>query len=137
MIWLSPQARAAVQRTMLPILVLLSAAIVVLGKADQLLFDSVRTAVTDTVAPVLEAVSRPLAAAGSVIDNVQMLVNTYQENARLETENARLLQWQETAAALAAFCRENNPRFNTPRWFGYIDGDNGPNGGKIQTRSAV
>src|SRR5579859_5747027 len=102
MIWLSPQTRAAVQRTMLPILVLLSAAIVVLGKADQLLFDSVRTAVTDTVAPVLEAFSRPLAAAGSVIDNVQMLVNTYQENARLESENARLLQWQQAALNLSA-----------------------------------
>lgn len=102
MIWLSPQTRAAVQRMMLPILVLLSAAIVVLGKADQLLFDSMRTAVTDTVAPVLEAFSRPLAAVGSVIDNVQMLVNTYQENARLESENARLLQWQQAALNLSA-----------------------------------
>ncbi|HXP03806.1 MAG TPA: rod shape-determining protein MreC [Stellaceae bacterium] len=100
--WLSPQARAAIQRTMLPILVLLSAAVVVLGKADQLLFDSMRTAVTDAVAPILDAFSRPLAAAGSVIDNVQMLVNTYQENARLETENARLLQWQQTALNLSA-----------------------------------
>lgn len=102
MIWLSPQTRAAVQRTMLPILVLLSAAIVVLGKADQLLFDSARTAVTDTVAPVLEAFSRPLAAVGSAIDNVQMLINTYQENARLESENARLLQWQQAALNLSA-----------------------------------
>ena len=102
MIWLSPQTRAAIQRTMLPVLVLLSAAIVVLGKADQLLFDSMRTAVTDTVAPVLEAVSRPLAAVGSVIDNVNMLLNTYQENARLEAENSRLLQWQQTALNLSA-----------------------------------
>src|ERR1700688_1343388 len=94
--------RTAIQRTMLPILVLLSAAVVVLGKADQLLFDSMRTAVTDTVAPVLEAFSRPLAAVGSAIDNVQMLVNTYQENTRLETENARLLQWQQTALNLSA-----------------------------------
>jgi rod shape-determining protein MreC len=101
-IWLSPQMRTAIQRTTLPILVLLSAAIVVLGKADQLLFDSLRTAVTDAVAPVLEAFSRPLAAAGSAIDNVQMLVATYQENTRLESENARLLQWQQTALNLAA-----------------------------------
>src|SRR5580704_4049940 len=102
MIWLSPQVRTAIQRTMLPILVLLSAAFVVLGKADQLLFDSVRTAVTDAVAPVLEAFSRPLAAAGDVIDKAQLLATTYQENARLESENARLLQWQQTALNLAA-----------------------------------
>ena len=92
MIWLSPQRRATIQRTTLPILVLLSAAIVMLGKADQLIFDSVRTAVTDTVAPVLEAFSRPIAAVGSAIDSVQMFVNTYQANARLEAENARLLR---------------------------------------------
>jgi rod shape-determining protein MreC len=102
MIWLSPQVRTAIQRTVLPILVLLSAAFVVLGKADQLLFDSVRTAVTDAVAPVLEAFSRPLAAAGDVIDKAQLLATTYQENARLESENARLLQWQQTALNLAA-----------------------------------
>jgi rod shape-determining protein MreC len=101
-IWLSPQARTAIQRTLLPILVLLSAAIVVLGKADQLLFDSVRTAVSDTVAPVLDALSRPLGAAGNVIDRVRMIVTTYQENARLQSENERLLQWQQTALNLAA-----------------------------------
>jgi rod shape-determining protein MreC len=101
-IWLSPQARTAIQRTMLPILVLLSAAIVVLGKADQLLFDSMRTAVTDTVAPILEAFSRPLTAIGGAIDNVEMLINTYQENTRLESDNTRLLQWQQTALNLAA-----------------------------------
>src|SRR5580692_1171460 len=94
--------RTAIQRTLLPVLVLLSAAIVVLGKADQLLFDSMRTAVTDTVAPVLEAFSRPLAAAGSAIDKVQLLITTYRENERLESENARLLQWQQTALNLAA-----------------------------------
>jgi rod shape-determining protein MreC len=101
-IWLSPQARTAIQRTMLPVLVLLSAAIVVLGKADQLLFDSMRTAVADAVAPILEAVSRPIASVGTAIENVEMLVSTYQENARLESENSRLLQWQQTALNLAA-----------------------------------
>jgi rod shape-determining protein MreC len=101
-IWLSPQMRTAVQRTMLPALVLLSVAIVVLGKADQLLFDSVRTAVSDTVAPVLDTLSRPLAAVGNVIDRVEMIVTTYQENTRLEAENERLLQWQQTALNLAA-----------------------------------
>jgi rod shape-determining protein MreC len=101
-ILLSPQVRTAVQRTLLPILVLLSAAIVVLGKADQLLFDSVRTAVSDAAAPVLDTLSRPLTAVGNVIDRVQMIVTTYQENARLEAENQRLLQWQQTALNLAA-----------------------------------
>jgi rod shape-determining protein MreC len=100
--WLSPQMRLAIQRTLLPILVLLSAAIVVLGKADQLLFDSARTAVTDAFAPILEAFARPVAAVGNAVSKVQLLVTTYQENERLESENARLLQWQQTALNLAA-----------------------------------
>jgi rod shape-determining protein MreC len=74
----------------------------VLGKADQVLFDSVRTTVSDAVAPVLDAVSRPLAAVGGVVDRVRMIVTTYHENARLQSENERLLQWQQTALNLAA-----------------------------------
>jgi hypothetical protein len=31
---------------------------------------------------------------------------------------------------LANFCQERNPRFNRERWLGYINGTNGPNGGK-------
>ena len=102
MIRLSPQMRTAIQRTMLPILVLLSGAIIVLGKADQLLFNSVRTTVTDAVAPVLDAIARPLNAAGNIVDHAKMVVTTYQENLRLEAENARLLQWQQAARNLAA-----------------------------------
>jgi len=105
-IWLTPQTRTAIQRTLLPILVLLSAAIVVLGKADQLLFDSMRTAVSDAMAPVLEAFSRPLAVAGNAVNKVHMFVDTYQENARLESDNTRLLQWQQAALNLAADNRQ-------------------------------
>ena len=102
MIRLSPQMRTAIQRTTLPVLVLLTGAIIVLGKADQLLFDSLRTAVSDTAAPVLDAVARPLNALGEVVDRAKMVVTTYQTNVRLEAENQRLLQWQQTALNLAA-----------------------------------
>ena len=32
---------------------------------------------------------------------------------------------------LADFCQSQNPNFNRQRWFDYIDGKCGPNGGKI------
>ncbi len=32
---------------------------------------------------------------------------------------------------LAMFCHEQNPKFNTSRWIGFIKGQNGPNGGPI------
>jgi rod shape-determining protein MreC len=98
----SPQMRAAIQRTTLPVLVLLAGAIIVLGKADQVLFDSLRTAVSDTVAPVLSAVAQPLNAASSVVDRVKLIVTTYQENVRLEGENEKLLHWQQAALNLDA-----------------------------------
>lgn len=106
MIRLSPQMRSAIQRTTLPVLVLLSAVFIVLGKADQLLFDSLRTRVSDSAAPVLDALARPLNAVNEVVDHVRLAVMTYQENVRLEAENSRLMQWQQAARNLAAENRE-------------------------------
>jgi rod shape-determining protein MreC len=106
MIRLSPQMRAAIQRTTLPILILLSSAIVVLGKADQLLFDSLRTTVSDSVAPMLDAIAQPLDTVGNAFDRAKMAVLTYQENVRLEAENEKLLKWQQTALNLDAENKE-------------------------------
>jgi rod shape-determining protein MreC len=96
------QLRATVQRTALPFLVLLSAGVIVLGKADQMALDTVRMTVTDSLAPALDVVSRPVAAVGSMIDRVHGMISLYQENRRLEQDNERLLQWQQTALKLAA-----------------------------------
>jgi rod shape-determining protein MreC len=102
MIRLSPQVRTAIQRTMLPVLVLLSGAVIILGKADQLLFDSLRTSVSDTVAPVLDAIAQPINAVGNVVDRAKMMVTTFEENTRLEAENEKLLHWQQAALNLDA-----------------------------------
>lgn len=102
MIRLSPQLRAAIQRTTLPVLVFLSGAIIILGKADQLLFDSLRTSVTDAVAPVLNTVAQPINAVTSAVDRVKLFITTYEENTQLETENEKLLHWQQAALGLDA-----------------------------------
>ncbi len=34
--------------------------------------------------------------------------------------------------SLADFCADQNPRFNRERWFGYINGTNGKNGGQVK-----
>jgi hypothetical protein len=36
---------------------------------------------------------------------------------------------------LANFCQSQNPRFMRERWFGYIRGENGKNGGAIRHKS--
>ncbi len=37
----------------------------------------------------------------------------------------------EALPILASYCAEMNPRFDRARWFGYINGTCGPNGGKV------
>lgn len=101
MIRLSPQLRAAIQRATLPLLILLSAAIIVLGKADRMLFDSLSAATADTLAPVLSAVTRPVGAIGDLIDHARGFIGIYEENRRLVKENERLLRWQQAALDLA------------------------------------
>ena len=87
----SAQLRATFQRTTPPLLILLSAAIIVLGKADQTMFDSLRTTLTDDAAPALDALSRPLNAAATLVDRARGIVTMYQDNLRLAGENERLL----------------------------------------------
>ena len=52
------------QRFALPILVLASVAMIVLGKADTLLFERIRSGFADSAAPVLRMISQPVAASG-------------------------------------------------------------------------
>jgi len=102
----SAQVRAAIQRTTPPILILLSVGIIVLGKADQSAFESLRISLADKAAPALDAFSRPFTAASSVVDRVRGVFSMYQENQRLEVENERLLQWQQVALKLSGDNRE-------------------------------
>jgi rod shape-determining protein MreC len=52
--------------------------------------------------PVLDALSRPLAAASGAVERVREMAGIYQENLRLTEENRRLLQWQQVALKLSA-----------------------------------
>jgi rod shape-determining protein MreC len=102
----SAQLRATIQRTTPPLLILLSAAVIVLGKADQAAFDSLRTTLTDDAAPVLDALSRPVGAVATVVDRARGLVTMYRDNLRLAEDNERLLQWQQIAMKLSDDNRE-------------------------------
>lgn len=102
MIRLSPQRRALFQRVAVPILVLLSVAAILVGKADETAFAALRIALADALAPAFAALSRPLAALHGLGARVEDAVFVYRDNARLRRENERLLRWQQTALALAA-----------------------------------
>jgi len=102
----SAQLRATIQRTTPPLLVLLAVVVILLGKADQTMFDSLRTMLSDDAAPALDILSRPIGAATSVVDRVRGVFAMYSDNRRLEEENVRLLQWQQVALKLSSDNRE-------------------------------
>ena len=96
--------RAAAQRVALPFLIFISVMMIVLGKADIVLFERARIQLADTLAPVLDAVSEPLEAVATAVRRVEQHFAVYDQNQVLRQENARLLQWEEVARRLE---REN------------------------------
>lgn len=99
---ISAPIRATAQRLTLPFLVFVSTMLVVFGKTDLLLYEGVRAAVSDRMAPILEAVSQPVATVTGALRAVSDAIDVYRDNANLREENARLLQWQEVARRLAS-----------------------------------
>lgn len=83
-------------------LIVASFAVMLLGKADTYLVERMRTGVSDAVAPVVDAMSRPAVFVSGIVDNVRELAAIREENARLRLENERLLRWQTAARRLEA-----------------------------------
>ncbi len=102
MIRLSPARRAMIERITFPLLVLLSAVMIVLGKADQVVLESLKNSVMDAAAPALDMLSRPSGLVDTAVGRARDFLTVYQENARLAEENERLLGWQQAALKLAS-----------------------------------
>ena len=94
--------RLLAQRFAFLSLIVASAALMLLGKADIVLIEHTRVLVDDALAPLLEAMARPAATVARITDNVHELANIRSENARLREENARLMHWQTVARRLDA-----------------------------------
>ena len=83
-------------------LVVAAFGLMLLGKADVLLVERIRTQVTDALAPILDVLSRPVATVSDVVDQVRELASLHEENAGLRGDKVRLLQWQTAARRLEA-----------------------------------
>jgi rod shape-determining protein MreC len=75
---------------------------IVVGKADQVAFQSLRNSVMDGAAPALDMLSRPAAALDAAADRLRGFIAVYRDNVRLAEENERLLGWQQVALRLSA-----------------------------------
>ena len=102
MMRISPARRAAIERMSLTLLVVISAVMIVVGKADQVAFQYLRNSMMDAAAPALDVLSRPAAAFDAAADRVRGFITVYRDNIRLAEENERLLGWQQVALRLSA-----------------------------------
>jgi rod shape-determining protein MreC len=102
MIRLSIQARQALAKLTLPVLIVASFGLMLLGKADALLAERARAALFDAMAPIYAVLAEPLGALHATVTEVGGLWDLRTENARLREENERLRRWQSVALALDA-----------------------------------
>jgi rod shape-determining protein MreC len=83
-------------------LIALTFALMLIGKADTVLVERARIAITDAVVPILRILSQPANAIAETIANVRELAAIREQNATLRDANDRLLQWQSIAQRLEA-----------------------------------
>lgn len=91
-----------VARVGLALLVMASLALVWLSKNDSRIVSNVRTTITDGLVPLVSALSAPAEFAQKANARLDAYLTVYNENERLRSENARLVQWQNLATQLQA-----------------------------------
>ena len=99
---LAQPIRGLAQRFAYIFMVSAAVGLIILGKVDVLLMDSIRAQVTDAVAPILNMLSRPAESVAKAVDQVRQLSALRQENIQLRESQSRLMQWQAAALRLEA-----------------------------------
>ncbi|MBB2201401.1 rod shape-determining protein MreC [Gluconacetobacter tumulisoli] len=101
MIPLSIQSRQALDKLVLPLLVVAALGIMLLGQADRQLAERVRMGVADMLAPAYGLVVWPQERLHGMYARMRDMTRIGAENERLRAENANLRHWYDVAAALA------------------------------------
>jgi rod shape-determining protein MreC len=81
-------------------LVILSVALLVVGRANVHLLEGIGTRIGDALVPALAALMQPIDGSRRMIEGVGELIALRAENARLREQNLRLLEWQSAARQL-------------------------------------
>lgn len=102
MIRLSIQARQALGKLTLPVMIAVAFGLMLLGKADTLLAERARMALADALSPIYTLLAQPVSSARATIADWRALLSLRTENAQLREENERLRRWQAVALTLDA-----------------------------------
>ena len=89
-----------VQRFAFLSLIGLTFALMLIGKADTILVERARMAVSDVVTPILRVMAEPAAVIFQFVTNLRELAAIREQNADLREANTRLLEWQAVAQTL-------------------------------------
>lgn len=98
--WVAAPLRALLQRFAFLLLLATAVGLVVLSRTERPLIDRTRAVIADIAEPLLSAIAQPVAAVNAMIGWVDDILFVHEENFRLRTENARLLQWQDVSRRL-------------------------------------
>lgn len=102
MIRLSIQARQALARLTLPVLIAASLALMLLGRATPLVPERARISLSDALAPLYAVVNAPLHTLRTGARALRETLSLRSANDRLRLENERLRHWYDIAMALDA-----------------------------------
>ncbi len=100
MIRLSIQARQALGKLTLPVMIAVAFGLMLLGKADTLVADRARMALADGLSPIYAMLAQPVSTVRATINEWRALLSLREENAQLREENERLRRWQAVALTL-------------------------------------
>ena len=88
------------QRFGFMVLVIVGVALMLIAKADISMMERLRAQVTDSVAPIIDFMSRPVSVINNIIIQFSDLTTVYEKNAILRQDKERLLHWQSVARML-------------------------------------
>ncbi len=89
-------------RAVAGVLVLCSLALIFMARSQHPLIPKLNAALLDITTPVVEWVTAPISGARSFIHDKKNLLNAFEENKKLRTENDVLRRWQSVAQTLKA-----------------------------------
>ena len=90
------------QRFTLLGLVIAALTLMLVAKADVAMMERVRAQVTDSVAPIIDIMSRPISIANDAIVQFNSLAKIHERNKSLSQDKERLMHWQSVARMLEA-----------------------------------
>ena len=102
MIRLSIQARQALARLTLPVLIVASMLLMLIGRASPVIPERARTALSDALAPLYGVIDTPLSAVRDAAQSFHDVFALRSEVSQLRLENDRLRHWYDVAMALEA-----------------------------------